>query len=47
LKIVIDRLLEMRGDDEEIQQLHALWMAAVQATGTELSDAGEGPVHGL
>lgn len=47
LKIVIDRLLDMRGDDEEIQQLHALWMAAVEATGTELSDAGEGPVHGV
>jgi hypothetical protein len=40
LKVVMDRLLALRGDDPEIQQLHALWMAA-----TEALDTGE--LHGV
>jgi hypothetical protein len=40
LKVVMDRLLALRGDDPEIQQLHALWMAA-----TEALDMGE--LHGV
>lgn len=40
LKIVMDRLLALRGDDPEIQQLHALWTAA-----TEALDMGE--LHGV
>lgn len=36
LKVVMDRLLALRGDDPEIQQLHALWTAA-----TEALDMGE------
>jgi hypothetical protein len=31
LKIVMDRLLALRGDDPEIQQLHSLWAAATEA----------------
>lgn len=31
LKVVMDRLLALRGDDPEIQQLHALWTAATEA----------------
>lgn len=40
LKVVMDRLLALRGDDPEIQQLHALWTAA-----TEALDMGE--LHGV
>lgn len=40
LKVVMDRLLALRGDDPEIQQLHALWTAA-----TEALDVGE--LHGV
>ncbi|MDQ0076787.1 phospholipase D family protein [Arthrobacter oryzae] len=40
LKVVMDRLLGLRGDDPEIQQLHALWTAA-----TEALDMGE--LHGI
>lgn len=40
LKVVMDRLLTLRGDDPEIQQLHALWTAA-----TEALDMGE--LHGV
>lgn len=31
LRIVMDRLLALRGDDPEIQQLHSLWAAATEA----------------
>ncbi|GAB3262756.1 phospholipase D family protein [Arthrobacter pigmenti] len=41
LKVVIDRLLEHRADDDEIQQLHLLWDAAVEALGAENVDAGK------
>ena len=40
LKVVMDRLLALRGDDPEIQQLHALWTAA-----TDALDMGE--LHGV
>jgi hypothetical protein len=40
LKVVMDRLLALRGDDPEIQQLHALWTAAIEAL-----DVGE--LHGV
>jgi hypothetical protein len=40
LKVVMDRLLALRGHDPEIQQLHALWTAA-----TEALDMGE--LHGV
>jgi hypothetical protein len=40
LKVVMDRLLALRGDDREIQQLHALWTAA-----TEALEIGE--LHGV
>lgn len=40
LKVVMDRLLAFRGDDPEIQQLHALWTAA-----TDALDIGE--LHGV
>ncbi|MDQ0733089.1 phospholipase D family protein [Arthrobacter sp. B1I2] len=40
LKVVMDRLLALRGDDPEIQQLHALWTAA-----TDALDIGE--LHGV
>jgi hypothetical protein len=35
LKVVMDRLLALRGDDPEIQQLHALWTAATEALDME------------
>jgi hypothetical protein len=47
LRIVIDRLLDMRGDDEDVQQLHALWAAAVEATGVKPDFDGRGAVHGI
>jgi hypothetical protein len=40
LRVVMDRLLALRGDDPEIQQLHALWTAA-----TDALDMGE--LHGV
>ncbi|MGY2743423.1 phospholipase D family protein [Arthrobacter sp. UYCu723] len=40
LKVVMDRLLALRSDDPEIQQLHALWTAA-----TEALEIGE--LHGV
>ncbi|GLB68966.1 phospholipase D family protein [Arthrobacter mangrovi] len=47
LKIVIDRLLELRGEEEEIHYLHSLWMAAVEATGADLGSAPEGASRGI
>ncbi|MEE9095379.1 phospholipase D family protein [Pseudarthrobacter phenanthrenivorans] len=35
LKVVMDRLLALRGNDPEIQQLHVLWTAAAEALDLE------------
>lgn len=41
LEVVMNRLLELRADDPEVQQLHALWTAAVESL------REEGAIHGV
>ena len=47
LKVVMDRLLALRGDDPEIQQLHALWTAATEAFAAGNVAAAENGVNAI